>query len=42
MDGCVMQLVTKLKGVAASGETVNMWRELGDMTLEVVGECAYG
>ncbi|MEW5298014.1 MAG: hypothetical protein WDW36_001178 [Sanguina aurantia] len=42
MDRCVMQLVTKLKGVASSGETVNMWRELGDMTLEVVGECAYG
>ncbi|MEW5316263.1 MAG: hypothetical protein WDW38_007644 [Sanguina aurantia] len=42
MDSCVLRLVSKLKGVAASGQTVDMWRELGDMTLEVVGECAYG
>lgn len=42
MDRCVGRLVKKLKGFAASGQTVDMWAELGNMTLEVVGECAYG
>ncbi|MEW5298015.1 MAG: hypothetical protein WDW38_003693 [Sanguina aurantia] len=42
MDNCVLRLINKLEHVAETGETVDMWRELGDMTMEVVGECAYG
>ncbi|MEW5298011.1 MAG: hypothetical protein WDW38_003697 [Sanguina aurantia] len=42
MDRCVLRLAKRLQQFAASGETVDMWRELGGMTLEVVGECAYG
>jgi hypothetical protein len=34
-------LVDRLWAVAA-GTVVNMWRELGKMTMQVVGRTAYG
>lgn len=42
MDSCVQRLIRKLNIVSATGQTIDMWQELGNMTLEVVGECAYG
>ena len=50
MTGCADQLARRLeaKATAAAGATagggssVDMWRELGGMTLQVVGSTAYG
>lgn len=42
MDGCALRLRDRLLAVAGKGRTVDVWREVGKMTLSVVGTCAYG
>lgn len=42
MDGCALRLASRLEQFAESGEIADMRREFGNMTLEMVGECAYG
>jgi hypothetical protein len=36
MDSCATQLAERLKKLGESGQVVEMWRELGRMTLQVV------
>jgi hypothetical protein len=42
MDACAVKLCTLLAPAAESGTVVNIWRELGKMTMQVVGTTAYG
>eukprot|EP00775_Hariotina_reticulata_P006333 gene6333-6567_t len=42
MDSCAAHLAERLKKQGESGQVVEMWRELGRMTLQVVGSTAYG
>jgi len=42
MHASAERLVGRLGAAADGGEVVDIWRELGKMTLEVVGQTAYG
>ena len=42
MSSSAVRLGEKLRDVADSGDIVDIWRELGKMTLDVVGTSAYG
>lgn len=42
MDQCIEQLLARLQGAAREARRVDVWRELGSMTLQVVGSTAYG
>lgn len=42
MDGCAVKLCNLLEPVAEEGTVIDMWREIGKMTMSVVGTCAYG
>ena len=42
MRASAAQLCARLAGCAEAGERVDIWRELGSMTLGVVGTTAYG
>ena len=42
MNRAAGRLVQRLDRAASSGEVVNLWRHLGDLTLDVVGMSAFG
>lgn len=42
MDSCAKELAEHLAQIGQGGQEVEMWRELGKMTLAVVGSTAYG
>ncbi|GBF88848.1 cytochrome P450 [Raphidocelis subcapitata] len=42
MDGCALELAASLGRAGEEGRAVDLWREVGKMTMSVVGTCAYG
>lgn len=42
MAGSAAKLVRHLAPAADQGQQVDIWRELGLMTMDVVGTCAFG
>ena len=42
MDACAAKLCDALAGAASEGRAVDVWRELGGMTMAVVGTTAFG
>ena len=42
MNTSASKLNLRLGKAADSGETINVWRYLGDMTMDVVGAAAFG
>lgn len=42
MDESVDRLGKRLEGYADTGAPFNVWGELGQMTMEVVGNAAFG
>lgn len=42
MAGSATRLAAQLAAAADSGQQVDIWRQLGHMTLDVVGTAAFG
>jgi len=42
MKGCGVKLADRLEQLAAEGAPINIWREVGDLTMAVVGKSAFG
>jgi cytochrome P450 len=42
MSDTSRRLVSRLQGVAADGRPVDLWREVGKLTMAIVGTAAYG
>jgi hypothetical protein len=42
MESTTQKMLTRLDRLAAAGQPLDIWREVGNLTMGIVGTAAYG
>jgi thromboxane-A synthase/cytochrome P450 family 3 subfamily A len=42
MDATTQRMLDRLDSLAAAGQSLDIWREVGNLTMQIVGSGAYG